>query len=466
MTLKLEIVSGSAAEPSSAASKEFSLQGGTIGRSPDNDWVIADAYVSGHHARVHFRDGHYYLEDTSTNGVFVQTHDNRLTKGQLHQLRSGERFFIDNLEIRVLVDLRNTADSPLDSEGLADLTEAMCNEPETVYNRATTAGRALGKKAELIADHSIDMALYTTPMSDPVSRHMPRLTAEVAPETVDDEIRIIDFKLPKQKAGSARKEHGRASSKKKSVKDPAGSLLHASSDETFFVDEVFGAIPTPQTPSKTSGNDSSLKQQVAAKTKKSNTKPSTDHLKEALEKAGLSLQHVSPDAIENLDRVVSIVMSGLMDVLRARGQFKEEFGMRVTRFKTAENNPLKFSANVEDALHNLFVKRNSAYLSSTEAFDDAFDELRRHQDAVLVGMRVAFDAALRHFDPERLQTHFDAEPKRSALKLGSAKPLYWEQYRKTYRDMVKSPDECFRKLFGEEFAKAYEDQMQHSKKSK
>ena len=52
-----------------------------------------------------------------------------------------------------------------------------------------------------------------------------------------------------------------------------------------------------------------------------------------------------------------------MDVLQARQRIKDEFRMRVTTFKAAQNNPLKFSANVEDALHNLLVKRNARRIS-------------------------------------------------------------------------------------------------------
>ena len=57
--------------------------------------------------------------------------------------------------------------------------------------------------------------------------------------------------------------------------------------------------------------------------------------------------------------------------------------MRLTQFRAADNNPLKFSANVDDALHNLLVKRNAAYLEPVEAFEDAFDDLRDHQIAML-----------------------------------------------------------------------------------
>ena len=59
----------------------------------------------------------------------------------------------------------------------------------------------------------------------------------------------------------------------------------------------------------------------------------------------------------------------------------------MTHFRPADNNPLKFSANVDDALHNLLVKRNAAYLAPVEAFADAFEDLRNHQIAMLAGMR-------------------------------------------------------------------------------
>jgi predicted component of type VI protein secretion system len=60
--------------------------------------------------------------------------------------------------------------------------------------------------------------------------------------------------------------------------------------------------------------------------------------------------------------------------------------MRLTQFRTADNNPLKFSASVDDALHNLLVKRNAAYLGPVEAFEDAFDDLRDHRMAMLAGI--------------------------------------------------------------------------------
>ena len=153
-----------------------------------------------------------------------------------------------------------------------------------------------------------------------------------------------------------------------------------------------------------------------------------------------------------------------MDVLQARQQIKDEFRMRMTHFRPADNNPLKFSANVDDALHNLLVKRNAGYLSPVEAFEDAFEDLRDHQIAMLAGMRVAFESMLAEFDPDRLQEQFDRQIEKGAL-LGKGREAaailrYWDFTATSSTRCARDPEASFRKLFGEAFAKAYEEQLE------
>lgn len=182
-----------------------------------------------------------------------------------------------------------------------------------------------------------------------------------------------------------------------------------------------------------------------------------------LKGAGLQGVQVTPELAENFGRILRVVVGGLMDVLRAREHIKNEFRMRMTTFKSSDNNPLKFSANVDDALHNLLVKRNSAYMNTEEAFEDAFTDVRNHQMAMLAGVRVAFDAMLNDFEPERLQEIFDRQLKKGSLLPAPARLRYWEAYRDKFHDMVKDPETNFRELFGDEFARAYEEQLESLK---
>lgn len=176
--------------------------------------------------------------------------------------------------------------------------------------------------------------------------------------------------------------------------------------------------------------------------------------------AGLDVDSVDPQVAEQLGQVLRTVVEGLMEVLRARGEIKGEFRLQQTTFKPRENNPLKFSVNVEDALHNLLVKRNAAYLNTPAAFEDAFADVRSHQLAMLAGMRAAYDSMLARFDPAALAAQFDARPGRK-LSIGlGAGGRHWDSFNEYYKEVTRDRDDCFRRLFGDQFARAYEEQLQ------
>jgi type VI secretion system FHA domain protein len=186
-------------------------------------------------------------------------------------------------------------------------------------------------------------------------------------------------------------------------------------------------------------------------------------LAELLAGAGVPDAVVTAQLSRDLGQIIRIVVDGLMDILKSRQRIKEEFRMHQTMFRPVDNNPLKFSANVEDALHNLLVKRNAAYLGPVDAFADAFDDLRDHQLAMLAGMRVAFDAMLADFDVDRLQEEFDAQIGKHALPLVPTKMRYWDLYRERRQAMARDPEATFARLFGEEFRRAYEEQFRQLK---
>src|SRR5262249_8425817 len=81
----------------------FDESGGSVGRENDNSWVLPHSKVSGHHARITYRDDDFYIEDTSRNGIFLNSSKNRLVRGQPYALKSGDRILIDPYEIRVSI---------------------------------------------------------------------------------------------------------------------------------------------------------------------------------------------------------------------------------------------------------------------------------------------------------------------------------------------------------------------------
>ena len=132
--------------------------------------------------------------------------------------------------------------------------------------------------------------------------------------------------------------------------------------------------------------------------------------------------------LERIGAAVRASVTGLRQTLMARASIKDEFRIEQTMIRPSGNNPLKFSANVEDALHNLLVKRNAAYLDTPAAFEDAFVDVRHHQVAMLAGMRAAFDYMLTRFNPEALARQFEARPgRRISIGLGAG-GRHWDSF--------------------------------------
>lgn len=151
-----------------------------------------------------------------------------------------------------------------------------------------------------------------------------------------------------------------------------------------------------------------------------------------------------------------IAVDAMMDVLRARAELKNSFRLPATLIQRSENNPLKFAPSAEDAVAKLLTASSGAFLSGRAALDDAADDIRNHQMAMLAGVRSAFDSLLAHFDPARIEEQTDGDARRFSL---GGRSRQWDRYKAQFAALTQNPDECFRRLFGDEFARAYEAQL-------
>jgi type VI secretion system FHA domain protein len=194
--------------------------------------------------------------------------------------------------------------------------------------------------------------------------------------------------------------------------------------------------------------------------------PPQGTLENLLRGAGLdpTQTQLSEEVARQLGEVLRIVVEGTMQVLQARNQIRKEFRMATTQVAPKNNNPLKFSADVADALHKLLVQRSPAYLDTVSSFADAFDDIRVHQLAMLESLRVAFDSMLKQFDPEVLQAQFTKQGGRGSVLGMGGKPKLWEAYVGRYGELAADREFAFRRLFGEEFGKAYEQNLERQKR--
>jgi len=543
--LTLEVAPPHATKLGPASRQTFRAEGGIIGRASNSDWVLPHTKVSGRHAVIAYRDGVFYIEDSSTNGVFVNSSTNRLPRGVPHPLKSGDRLLIDPYEILVSIAPEPRDEPRLPSPLAPSIPASSRSNPfegEDPFGSGSFGSAppiyppsAVDPSEEALSSEELDPlkllggeskstpAVRNAPSakdlerSSPLEGHFqppavqsrpvltPRPGAPLIPDDYDplapdDPSSILRRSVsapprfdtpapgfrprtepppPPPPVTPAPIRPAPAAPPSFTPPPPAAPPSFAPPFEAappFDVAPSFEATPpappsiAPAPPIAAPPPPPQPAAPPAVREEAPGATSATSDLASVLAGAGLDPADVTPQLANSFGQILRVVVSGLMDVLRSRQQIKDEFRMRMTHFRPADNNPLKFSANVDDALHNLLVKRNAAYLGPVEAFEDAFEDLRNHQIAMLAGMRVAYEFMLAEFDPDHLQIEFDRQLKKGASILSvPAKMKYWDLYRELREEIVKDPETSFRELFGEEFAKAYEEQLRrlkHKSKSK
>ena len=213
-----------------------------------------------------------------------------------------------------------------------------------------------------------------------------------------------------------------------------------------------------------------LKQQLSSQQQLRNSDISVDT--SLIESLGLQAHNLNESDITKINlqagEVIKEMVKGLMKVLGSRGSIKNEFRMHVTTIQPVENNPIKFSANVEDALENMFVKRGNSYMKPLQSVEEGFDSVAEHQIAVLAGIKSAFKGVIERFDPALLEERFSKQNKGGFIP-GSQKAKNWDLYQDYFTELAGDIDNSFQYLFGDDFVRAYEDQLQKmtiSKKAK
>jgi len=186
-----------------------------------------------------------------------------------------------------------------------------------------------------------------------------------------------------------------------------------------------------------------------------------------LKSLGLDPARVQPGIYAQLGAILRTVTEGLMNVLQSRATVKSQFRMPMTYVRPVENNPLKFSPSMHEALRTLFVARNPGYLAPTEAFREGIADISHHQIAMLAGVQAAYRAMLASLHPDKLETQFTRRLRRTSFIPWDTAVVrfvnrlrFWGMYRAQFEDFESDPESHFQLLFGEAFAQAYEEQLQ------
>jgi type VI secretion system protein len=154
----------------------------------------------------------------------------------------------------------------------------------------------------------------------------------------------------------------------------------------------------------------------------------------------------------------------LMEALKTRADMKTRMRLSQTTIQPGENNPLKFSASVDEAVMKLLDPHSSRYLGPIEAIRDSFADLRTHQQALVSAVQAATDELMSRIEPGELQERFDRGLKRGALLGAANKMKYWDLYAEFYQVLNQRNEQGLPAVFAEEFARTYAEKSAAKKK--
>jgi type VI secretion system FHA domain protein len=469
MSITFTITNQPAAVPGQELTHMFT-EGGTIGRTRTCDWVLIDAsrFISGKHAVISSQNGGYQITDTSTNGVFINDSKVPLGKGNSAILNNGDTLKIGEYIIKVAIgqqpaepaqpasgaQIQPPPDILGDMEGLGegpiDPLE-LFKQPKKPQPPSKPVQPRPAEKQGFIPQPEKPPEISSSEQDHaaPVHNHF------VPPNIIPDDWLEEEKKPPKNKAPS-----------RSDLKPPPPT-----EEQPRFVPPKPSedAIKKPlDIPELTSGTSPAFRKKKPKKPTRPVTGTPSAVSNQVVQAflTGLGVEGVKlstdqlPTFMRVLGEVVRECIAGAFNVLRSRTNIKSEFRMSMTTIQAVENNPLKFSVNVDEAIKNMFLNNTESYLPPVDAIREGFEDIEGHQLAVMAGTQAAIVALLGKFDPEYLEETFDKSRGRSSLFGSSKKAKYWDEYKDYYAEIAAQVEDNFQNMFGDEFAQAYENQVQ------
>ena len=156
--------------------------------------------------------------------------------------------------------------------------------------------------------------------------------------------------------------------------------------------------------------------------------------------------------ISDLSKVINDAVEALIILLRDRSVVKNQLSGSSTTFERAENNPLKLSATVTEALNKMLIDPSNSYMDVDASFNEGLGDLRKHQTAVVAAARRTFDAMIKRFDPEYIDLRLKTIAKPSLVKRMTGAQWGRSDYMKYHKGIESDLQMIFDEAFGDAYA--------------
>jgi len=407
MALRLSVVSDHRQLLGDRSSIVLGAAGATIGRAPSNDWVLPDPqrYVSARHARIAWRNGQYFVEDLSTNGVFVNEDEQPLGKDVARQLCSGDVLRVGEYQLVVAVEedprQLSAAVQTAGSQGPAVAVPTSIGELRTLDRRAQAdLGAPLDLGELLVSDPAANGGLQ------PVNAFGQAVTASSAQVFAETSPGLDNEAIARRIARAAqRNPKNRAS---------VPALFDVQSGLAAFCRG--GGIDNERLPAD----------------------------------AQTRLLHLAGQLLRE-------ALVGFKDLERARNEIRNRFRIEI-QTDADDPRPSLAGTAVEELLLNLLNQHETRQTDAVQWLRETVDSAKAHEAASALALRAAFVEFVDRLDPAELEARFERASKRGKLR-SNGRAGYWDLYAEFYRSLIEMPADHLPHTYVEAFAKAYKDAL-------
>jgi type VI secretion system FHA domain protein len=419
MALRLRVISDHRHRLGEKSTFVFGVSGGSIGRSAENDWVLPDdmRYVSGRHARIVYHKGRYLLQDTSSNGTYVNDGDRPLGNQNPHELKSGDVLRIGEYHVQVQVDSSN--DFTLDDSALYKKVTGATSSRRRLPPSDLGASLRLENLLEASNDISSDELKPVNAFGQAVSARTRALT-----QTQD---------LPKEASTNPELEvDSEAVARRIARLAKAAAKQQQAKQQPATVPAPAPAPVTPPTSPAAPDN--------------------TPGLQAFCRGAGIGPETLPVDAHARMLHLAGQLLRESLLGLKesSRTQHEQRNAMRVTYERgRADMLPSLERHSVEELIQELLKAHDSRRFDAVQWLRGSFASARQHDDALLRAMFAAFLDFVGRLDPRDLATRFERSSRRKTM--GN-----WELYGEFYRSLCETPPGTLPHIFVETFAQSYD----------
>ncbi len=392
----------------------------SFGRSKTNGWHLPDPekVVSGSHARIEKLADGFYIYDLSTNGLYINRAVEALGQTHSHKLSQGDLLTFGDYEVSVTLLSKAATKLGTSPPPATAVTERIAN---TVPTEGISPSALFG---------DVPLKPNTPIVTNDLNDHFD--VPQAIPAEWD-----ANF-LGHNTIAASLAETIENPTVKQEIKTPTASPLHHVGN---FPIQPTRKVPVPSTSSSVvnTGINSFIKGLGISKS--------------------IMPEHFSDELLYEMGQGMQQMLMGLVESLRTRTALKNEFRINQTTFQQQENNPLKFSATIDDVFQNLFLKRSASFLPSTEAITEAFNDVIKHDVALTAGTLGAIKGIFSQLDPIEIEKKDLKNSVFDQVIPGQKQLRYWRIYQNLHQDLVSEIMTHGSSALSDDFVRSYDKKI-------